>query len=187
MKNVFNKNFFKERIIYSYLPASIKGFVSNVPKIELNVCGNNIVTYKYKRDCDEFKIILKALLVYIIIHELIHMCRRSKEDKTEGPGKIFENNPFTPKIEDKIFEGGKSLIYHIFGVFVINYINFDFAKVIVDVNSWNNNGKCLKEKYIELGDGNKEKENNVESRGGIKCYNSEIEEEDYFDDFNYYY
>ena len=106
MKNVFNKNFFKERIIYSYLPASIKGFVSNVPKIELNVCGNNIVTFKYKRDCDEFKIILKALLVYIIIHELIHMCRRSKEDKTEGPGKIFENNPFTPKIEDKIFEGG---------------------------------------------------------------------------------
>ena len=187
MENVFNKNFFKDRIIYSYLPASIKGFVSNVPKIELNVCGNNIVTYKYKRDCDEFKIVLKALLVCVIIHELIHMCRRSKEDNIEGPGKIFENDPNTPKIDGKVFEGGKSLIYHIFGVFFINYINYNFAKVILDLNSWNNNGKCLKEKYIELGNDNKEKENNVESEGGIKCYNSEIEEEKYFDDFNYYY
>lgn len=44
-----------------------------------------------------------------------------------------------------------------------------------------------KEKYKELGDDNKKKEKYVESDGGIKCYNSEIEEEDYFDDFNYYY
>ena len=187
MKNVFNENFFKDRIIFSYLPASIKGFVSNVPKIVLNVCGNNIITYKYKRDCDEFKIILKALLVCVIIHELIHMCRRAKEDKIEGPEKIFENDPYTPKKEDKIFGGGKSLIYHIFGAFVINYINYNFAKVIIDANSWINNGKCLKEKYKELGDDNKKKEKYVESDGGIKCYNSEIEQEDYFDDFNYYY
>ena len=42
IKNVFNEKFLKERIIYSFLPYGIKGFVSFIPKIVLNICGNNI-------------------------------------------------------------------------------------------------------------------------------------------------
>ena len=182
MNNVFNENFFKERIIFSYLPVAIKGFVSNIPKIVLNVCGNSILTYKIDRNCDKFKILLKALLVCIVIHELIHMCRR------ENHNKIFENDLYTPKVENNVFEGGKSLIYHIFGVFVIIYINLDFAKAILDLDSWNNNGNILKQKYSELGEDQKKKKMNVELNGGIKCYNSEIDDEYYEeDDFHYYY
>ena len=183
MKNTFTENFFKERIIFSYLPVEIKGFVSNIPKIIINVCGNNILKYKYDANCDEFKLILKALLVCVVIHELIHLCRRENRDK------IFQNDQYTPKIEDKIFEGGKSLIYHIFGVFVIVYINLEFAKAILDLHCWKNHGNILKEKYSKLGDDEKAQKENIELNGGIKCYNSELDDQYSYeeDDYNYYY
>ena len=184
MKNIFNENFFKERIIYSYLPVSIKAFVSNIPKIVLNISGNSILTYKIDKNSNNFKKILTALLVCIIIHEMIHMCRR------ENKNKILENDNYTPNEKDQIYEGGKSLIFHIFGVFIINYINLDFAETILNKESWNNNGKLLKEKYSELGKDEKAKKEYVELNGGIKCYNSEELEEKYNieeDDFYYYY
>ena len=184
MKNIFNENFFKERIIYSFLPVSIKAFVSNIPKIVLNISGNSILTYKIDKNSNNFKKILTALLVCIIIHEMIHMCRR------ENKNKILENDNYTPNEKDQIYEGGKSLIFHIFGVFIINYINLDFAETILNKESWNNNGKLLKEKYSELGKDEKAKKEYVELNGGIKCYNSEELEEKYNieeDDFYYYY
>ena len=182
MKNVFNENFFKERIIFSYLPVSIKGFVCNIPKIVLNVCGNNILTYKYDKKSDDFKIILKALLVCIIIHEIIHLCRRENKDK------IYKNDQYTPKEEDKNYEGGKSLIYHIFNAFVVVYIDLEFAKAILDLKSWEKNGEVLKQKYTKLGKNEESKQKHVELNGGIKCYNSEEEPYNIEEDlFNYYY
>lgn len=184
MDKIFNKNFFKERIVYSYLPVAIKGFVSNIPKIILNISGNSISMYKLDKKSREFKIVLTALLVCIIIHEIIHMIRR------ENTEKILENDQYTPNEKDKIYEGGKSLIFHIFGVFAIVYINLEFAETILDINCWNNNGKLLKEKYSKLGTDEKAKKKYVELNGGIKCYNSEEQEEKYYieeNDFYYYY
>ena len=159
MKSIFNEKFFKERIVYSYLPVSIKAFVSNIPKIVLNISGNSILTYKVDKKSNDFKIILTALLVCIIIHEIIHICRR------ENRNKIFENDQYTPNEKDKIFEGGKSLIYHIFGEFAIVYINLEFANSILDIKSWNNNGSILKEKYSRLGNDEKDKKKLLNQMG----------------------
>lgn len=171
MKNIFNENFFKERIIYSYLPCNIKGFVNNLPKITINVSGNSVITFRLDKNSEEYKTIIKALCVCVIIHELIHLCRRINKNK------ILDNIQFTPKENNNNYEGGRSLIYHIFEEFTVIYIDLDLANIILDKQCWKNETKIFKDKYSHLGKGDNNKEKFVEENGGIKCYNSAIEDE----------
>ena len=55
INNIFDSNFLKERIIYSFIPYNVKAFVSDIPKIVVNICGNNIISFKYKKNTEEYK------------------------------------------------------------------------------------------------------------------------------------
>ena len=76
MNKIFTEDFFKKRIIYSFMPIGIKVRVSSIPKIVLNVCGNNVISYIKKENSEEYKKVLKALYIIIILDELIHLIRR---------------------------------------------------------------------------------------------------------------
>lgn len=169
LNKVFKESFFKERIIYSFLPYGIKGFVSDIPKIVINICGNSLIYYKLNKNSNELKIILKALYACIILHELIHIIRK------ENPRKII-NNENTP--ERNYYEGGRSFIYYIFKGFAIIYVDLSFAKKILNLKSWENNNDDLKNKYLKLE--NKKQKNEIskymENKGGIKCYDSILDE-----------
>jgi len=181
--NVFNENFLKERIIYSFLPSNIKGFVSNVPKIVINVCGNNITSFKYDKNSDNFKTILKALYTCIIIHEFIHYIRRVNPNKNTS--NEFE---YTPKQKNIDYEGGQSFIYYIFGEFAIIYIDLALAKKILEINSWGEKNDTLKNELSKLKNRNKEEMiKYMEKIGGIKCYDSNFENNKDSEQDNYFY
>lgn len=169
MNNIFDSDFFKNRIIYSFLPIGIKGFVEELPKIIINIAGNSILTYILDENSEEFNMIIKALCVIVIVHEIIHLIRRQNKDykKNTPIGKNGEN-----------YEGGKSLIYHFFGDFLVECIDLDFAKVILDEKSWESD--ILKEKLFKLGNITSEREKYVQKFGGIRFYDSTLN--DSFDD-----
>lgn len=172
INNIFDKNFFKNRIIYSFLPINIKAFVSNIPKIVINICGNNITSFKFEKNTEEYKKILKALYICILIHEIIHYIRRINPKK-----KVSNEFEYTPISDSINYEGGKSFTYHIFGEFIINYIDLDFAKAILNINNWENNNDSLKNEYSKLKKKDKEEIlEYMEKTGGIRCYDSSIEE-----------
>ena len=183
INNIFDSNFLKERIIYSFIPYNVKAFVSDIPKIVVNICGNNIISFKYKKNTEEYKKMLKALYVCIIIHEIIHYIRRINPIK-----KVQNDFEYTPKIKNISYEGGKSFTYYIFGNFIVNYIDLDFADTILNINSWEDNNDSLKKEYLKLKSINDiEIENQLQKTGGIKCYDSNIEDnKDMNDEENYY-
>ena len=80
-------------------------------------------------------------------------------------------------------DGGKSFIYHIFGTFVIMYMDLEFAKVILNKDSWKKDCKSLKDEYLRFKDKKDDeifesfKENEL-----IKCYDSIIEIKDESDE-----
>ena len=180
ISNIFNEKFFTDRIIYSFLPYGIKAFVSSIPKIVINICGNNITSFKNGKNSKEYKKILKALYIIVILHEILHLIRR------ENP-KESNNNEYTPEQDKYGFEGGKSFIYHIFGSFSVIYIDLNFCEKVLDPKLWEEGNNTLKEEYKKLS-GKKDDDiiKYMEERGGIKCYDSIIEEtgtiveEDYY-------
>lgn len=140
-----------------------------MPKIIINIAGNSVLRYILDENSEEFNIIIKALCVIVIVHEIIHLIRRqNKEYKQNTPiGKNGEN-----------YEGGKSLIYHFFGDFLVECIDLDFAKAILDEKSWESD--VLKEKLFKLGNITSEREKYVQKYGGIRFYDSTLN--DSFDD-----
>ena len=170
MENVFNKQFLKERVIYSFLPYSIKAYVTLIPKIVINMCGNNIKSYNIKvNDSENYKTILKGLYTVIIMHELIHFIRRENPDRPLS-------NEYTPIADNETFEGGKSFIYHIFGTLVVIFMDLEFAKVILNKDSWKKDCQSLKDQYSRFKN-KKDDEiiNSFKENELIKCYDSIIE------------
>ena len=172
VNNVFNEDFFKDRIIYSFLPRSIKACVNSTPKIILNVCGNHIISYKNDINSEDYITLLKALYTVILIHEIIHLIRR------ENPKDVFTKE-YTPKPDNYDYEGGRSFIYHIFGNFVIIYIDLPFAEKILTKKSWEKDSKELKNQLERIENKNEDEIiNAMIKQGGIKCYDSTNESED---------
>ena len=170
LNNVYNENFFKDRIIYSFLPYGIKACVNFVPKIILNICGNNIISYKNDISSEDYITILTALCAVVIIHEIIHLIRRESPKETNS-------NEYTPKTKDCDFEGGRSFIYHIFGDFSVIYFDLPFAKKILSKESWEINNNDLKDELLRF----REKKDDdiiktMKIEGGIKCYDSTLED-----------
>ena len=173
IKHVFKDNFFKKRIIYSYLSVGIKAIVYDLPKIILNICGNNIISNKINKNGEDYKTIIKALLVIILLHKIIHLIRRENEKKEIRPME------FTP--ERNTFEGGQSFIYYIFGDFVVKYIDLNFAIKILDIVSWGENKEnknVLKEEFDRLNKKDNVKIKDMENDSWIKCYSSGNEKDD---------
>jgi len=183
MENVFKKTFLKERIIYSFLPYGIKAYITIIPKIVVNMCGNNITSYNIEvNDSENYKIILKGLYTIIIMHELIHFIRRENPDRPLS-------NEYTPMADKENYEGGKSFIYHIFGTFVVMYMDLEFAKVILNKDSWKKDSKILKDQFIRFKN-KKDDEiiNSFKEKELIKCYDSIIGiKNDHFEDYDFCY
>ena len=116
------------------LPEEIKGFTFRFLKIVINSEGVNIESKNKNIDNNDIDILLKAYLVFIIIHELNHFMKRIfDKDKNINLCK-------TPKIKgfDEEGEGGKQLIKLLFGDALINkYLNIEQAKYILDLKNWN--------------------------------------------------
>ena len=172
MDNVLNEDFFKDRTIYAFLPNSIKAYVNSTPKIILNVCGNHIISYKNDINSEDYITLLKALYTIILIHEIILLIRR------ENPKDVFTNE-YKPKTDNYDYDDGRSFIYHIFGNFVIIYIDLPFAEKILTKKSWEKASKELKNQLERIENKNEDEIiNAMIKQGGIKCYDSTNESED---------
>ena len=127
--NLFFINLF--RLKYIYLPFGIKAFVNYNLKIIVNS-----LYYKFNENIVENnkKIIFKAALKILIIHEIMHILKYLKNEIS------FNEMPKTPRNR----EAGKMLINYLFGKPTIKSINLDEAKKINDCNNWRDITKLQK-------------------------------------------
>ena len=117
--NLFFINLFRLK----YLPFGIKAFVNYNLKIIVNS-----LYYKFNKDINENnkKIIFKAALKILIIHEIMHILKYLKNEAS------FNEMPKTPRNR----EAGKMLINYLFGKPTIKRINLEEAQKINDCNNW---------------------------------------------------
>ena len=126
------------------LPEFFKGFTFRFLKIVLNSEG---IKFKSDENENEKIILLKAYLVFVIIHEQNHYIKRFLNVNSEA--KLCK----TPKIGEKDEgEGGKLLITILFGDALINKsLNLEQAKYILDINNWRKeNAICFKKGFLEI-------------------------------------
>ena len=125
--NLFFINLFRLK----YLPFGIKAFVNYNLKIIVNS-----LYYKFNENIVENnkKIIFKAALKILIIHEIMHILKYLKNEIS------FNEMPKTPKKR----EAGKMLINYLFGKPTIKSINLDEAEKINDCNNWKDITKLQK-------------------------------------------
>ena len=132
------------------LPSSIKGFTFRFLKIVINSEGIQFPSYPNQEIDKEIKItLLKAYLVFVIIHEQNHFMKRYFNQKQAN---ILCN---TPVIKD-IGEGGRQLIKLLFGDELIKKnLNIEQAKYILDINNWNKKSVFeFKKGFLEIKTGN---------------------------------
>jgi hypothetical protein len=125
--NLFFINLFRLK----YLPFGIKAFVNYNLKIIVNS-----LYYKFNKDINENnkKIIFKAALKILIIHEIMHILKYLKNEAS------FNEMPKTPRNR----ETGKMLINYLFGKPTIKSINLEEAQKINDCNNWKDITKLQK-------------------------------------------
>ena len=125
--NLFFINLFRLK----YLPFGIKAFVNYNLKIIVNS-----LYYKFNENIVENnkKIIFKAALKILIIHEIMHILKYLKNEA------IFDEKPKTQRNR----EVGKMLINYLFGRPTIKSINLDEAEKINDCNNWKDITKLQK-------------------------------------------
>ena len=127
--SIVNLNYFNRFIIMA-LPETIKGFTFRFLKIYINYEG---IDLKYN-DIKHKVTLLKAYLIFVIIHELNHLMKRYFN--INKPNNICQ----TPIIKGSNDggEGGKQLIKLLFGDELINkFLNVKQAEYILDINNWN--------------------------------------------------
>ena len=125
--NLFFINLFRLK----YLPFGIKAFVNYNLKIIVNS-----LYYKFNESISENnkKIIFKAALKILIIHEIMHILKYYKNEIS------FNEMPKTPRNR----EADKMLINYLFGKPTIKSINLDEAEKINDCNNWKDITKLQK-------------------------------------------
>ena len=125
--NLFFINLFRLK----YLPFGIKAFVNYNLKIIVNS-----LYYKFNENIVENnkKIIFKAALKILIIHEIIHILKYLKNEIS------FNEMPKTPRNR----ETGKMLINYLFGKPTIKSINLDETEKMNACNNWKDITKLQK-------------------------------------------
>ena len=125
--NLFFINLFRLK----YLPFGIKAFVN----YNLKIIANSLY-YKFNENIVENnkKIIFKAALKILIIHEIMHILKYLKNEIS------FNEMPKTLRNR----ETGKMLINYLFGKPTIKSINLDEAEKINDCNNWKDITKLQK-------------------------------------------
>ena len=164
-----DKNCLRKLIIFKYLPKYKRSFVFPLMRIILNplyIESSDLL----RNDEDKRKMILKAYLNIILIHEIIHLLKYLKETFTT------KNIPGTPKKK----EGEEVFIKYLFGISKISNISYEQATKINDFKNWENIEQLHKiYEGIEENNQNEKKNrlNNNDSNYYIKFYNTDIEEE----------
>ena len=113
------------------LPFSIKGFTFRFLKIVINSEGIQLPS-EHNKNIDENSKnkLLRAYLVFLIIHEQNHFMKRYFNQKKTN---TLCNTPVIKSIS----EGGKQLIKLLFGDELINKnLNIEQANYILDMNNW---------------------------------------------------
>ena len=114
------------------LPNVIKGFTFRFLKIILNCNGIEFNLNKEEENPDIINELIKAYLVFVILHEQNHFMKRN-----QNKGINF-NLCKTPNINN-VKEGGEQLIELLFDdILINNCINQKQAKYILNINNWNN-------------------------------------------------
>ena len=167
MNNLNDSCFFMNLFRLKFLPFGVRALVNYNLKIIFNP-----LYYEFNENINENnkKIVFRAALKIIIIHEMVHILKYLKNDAN------FNEMPGTPRNR----EAGKMLINFLFGKPVIKRINLEEAKKINDINYWDNIDK-LKSIFQEEKD---ELSEIVKSDGKISDYidlyftGEEIEDQD---------
>ena len=115
--------FFMNLFRLKFLPFGVRALVNYNLKIIFNP-----LYYEFNENINENnkKIVFRAALKIIIVHEMVHILKYLKNDAN------FNEMPGTPR--DR--EAGKMLINYLFGKPVIKRINLEEAKKINDINYW---------------------------------------------------
>lgn len=162
-----DKDWLKDKIIFKYLPKYKRAIVNPLMRILVNPLYIEI-SELLKDDVDKRKIILKAYLIIILIHEIIHLLKFFKEKFS------FDYIPTTPKHR----EGGEVFIEYLFGITKIKNISLKQANIINDPNNWkdiNNLHQIFENEIIVK---TEKKEVNENFGYCINFYNTDLEEED---------
>ena len=137
---------YSKLFIVMNLPESIKAFTFRFLNIVINSKGIKLKNEANIVIDQETKItLLKAYLVFLIIHELNHFMKRYL-----NKNKSF-NSCKTPEIKE-CKEGGEQLIKLLFGhILIENSINIEQAKYILDAKKWNAKSAYeFKKKFLEI-------------------------------------
>ena len=115
--------FFMNLFRLKFLPFGVRALVNYNLKIIFNP-----LYYEFNENINENnkKIVFRAALKIIIVHEMVHILKYLKNDAN------FNEMPGTPR--DR--EAGKMLINYLFGKPVIKRINLEEAKKINDIKYW---------------------------------------------------
>jgi len=127
------------------LSRDIKAFTFRFLKIVINI---EDVEFKNGNNEEDKEILLKAYLMFLLIHEFNHLI------KLLNMINIDSEIAVTPRYN----EGGKELISLLIGNYLLNQkINLNNAKYILDINNWNKTLSEFKKDYNNIVEDNKEK------------------------------
>ena len=133
---ILNNLNYSNLFITMNLPETIKAFTFRFLKIVINSKGVRLKNEQSKNSSENIGnsiilLLLKAYLVFIVIHELNHFMKRYlNKNQTYDLCK-------TPTVKDHN-EGGELLIELIFGhILIHNTLNVEQANYILDQNIWN--------------------------------------------------
>ena len=137
---------YNKLFIIMNLPESIKAFTFRFLKIVINSQGIKLKNESKMVIDHEIKILLlRAYLVFLVIHELNHFMKRYL-----NKNKSF-NSCKTPEIKE-CKEGGEQLIKLLFGhILIENSINIEQANYILNIGNWNQKSVYeFKKKFLEI-------------------------------------
>ena len=125
---------YNKLFIIMNLPESIKGFAFRFLKIIINSEGVKLKTNGRNIDKQSIFALLKAYLIFLVIHELNHFMKRYLNQNKSF--KVYK----TPEIKDYKEGGeGEQLIKLLFGhILIENSLNIKQAEYILDINNWKN-------------------------------------------------
>lgn len=144
---------YNKLFIIMNLPESIKGFTFRFLKIVINSNGVKLKATSQDIDYSSILLLLKAYLIFLIIHELNHFMKRYLNQNKSY--KICK----TPEIKE-YKEGGELLIKLLFGhILIENSLNIEQAKYILNVENWYKHSvKSFREDFMKIKkNNNKEK------------------------------
>ena len=144
-----NKFKYNNLFIIMGLPETIKGFTFRFLKIVINSEGIKLKYNNYKNKV----ILLKAYLIFVIIHEQNYYIKRWKNTN-------INNNLANPPKINGCAEGGKQLIKLLFGDELIRqYLNVEQAEYILNIKNWAKQSVSeFKEDFLEIGRAHKNEE-----------------------------